>query len=172
MSETQNNNKKKLTDEEILEEIKRLSREAHSSSNPQLNLLDSLDIEDREFDDNFNGSILSETANPDESHRLYYTMRAVMIKNLPRGKKNLKLRRLIYDQKSLFLNRGKEKDESGIRGSDERMAYIDNFLRIAFDTTINWVREGAVPYDLFMAFYNLNSERGYHKEESNTSLKN
>jgi len=47
--------------------------------------------------------------------------------NLPQGKKNEKLRRYVYDEKSLFLNRGKEKDDRGIRGSDERQTYIPNF---------------------------------------------
>jgi len=76
-----------------------------------------------------------------------------------------KLRDYIYYEKSLFLNRGQDKDEYGIRGSDERMTYIDNFLQVALEKVYEWVRTGANPFDLYMSFYSLNEEKGYHKKK-------
>jgi len=157
---------KQLTDEEILAEIKRLSEQAQLNSSHQLDLLAGVDLGDEDVDNNFSDSVLQGTADPDRAHRLYYTMRRMMIDNLPKGRKNLKLRRYVYDEKSIFLNRGKDKDENGIRGSDERMTYIDNFLQVGFNIVVNWVKEGANPFDLYMAFWNLNEGKGYHKEKA------
>ena len=155
------------TDEEILAEIKMLSQKAQENRATQLDMLNDLKLGDEDISNSFDKSIFSDTADPDESHRLYYTMRKIMIDNLPKGKNNLKLRRYIYDEKILFLNRGKLKDDFGRRGSDERMAYINNFLNIAFDIITNWVRNGANPYDLYTSFYNLNEEKGYHSVSNN-----
>lgn len=159
---------KSISEEERLNEIKMLSEKAKEISGKQSEMFEGIDLGDEDIDASFNTNMLDDTADPDKSHRLYYTMMMTMRSNLPKGKKNEKLRRYVYDEKSLFLNRGKQKDEKGIRGSDERMAYIGNFLQVAFDVVHKWVSEGANPYDLYTAFYELNNERGYHapKEDS------
>ena len=158
------NKKEQLSEEEILNEIKALSEKAKEISGPQLGLFEGVDLGEEDLDTAFDPSVLNDTADPDKSHRLYYTMRSAMMRNLPKGQQNKKLRQYIYDEKSLFLNRGKEKNEKGIKGSDERQSYIGNFLQVAFDTVNRWISEGANPFDLYMAFHKLNEEKGYHKE--------
>ena len=158
------NKSKKFSDEEIFDEIKRLSEKAKENSSHQLDLISNLDLGDEDIDTGFEKR-LAGTADPDTSHRLYYTMRRTLIDNLPKGKKNERLRRYVYDEKSLFLNRGIDKNEIGYKGSDERMAYIDNFLQIAFGIVNNWVVTGANPFDLYKAFWDINEEKGFHKEK-------
>ena len=157
--------KASLTEKQIMDEIKALSEKASETSSKQLDLISGVDLGDEDIDTGFDATRLQGTANPDESWRLYYTMRRTMIDNLPKGKRNLKLRKYIYNEKSLFLNRGNDVDENGIKHSDERMTYIDNYLITALDIVIQWVKMGANPFDLYMAFYNLNEEKGYHKQE-------
>ena len=152
----------------IFDEIKKLSEKANQiSDSEQINLFPNVDL--GEEDITFDVSLINDTADPDRSHKLYYGMMRLMIGNLPSGKENRKLRRYIYDEKLLFLNRGKEIDKNtGVRGSDSRMAYIPNFLEVAFDTTVAWVKSGGTSFDLFTAFWDLNESRGYHKEEKDS----
>lgn len=157
-------NKKQLSEEEKAEEVKKLSEQSNQTNFRQLDLSASITLGDEDVDTGFDVKRLSDTADPDTSHRIYYTIRRLMVDNLPKGKENKKLRQYIYDEKSLFLNRGQEKDEWGIRGSDERMAYIENFLSTALDTVYNWIKAGANPFDLYQAFHDLNEERGYHQK--------
>lgn len=165
MEENKNKEQNK-TQKDIFDEIKKLSEKANEiSDSEQLGLFPNIDL--GEEDVTFDASLINDTADPDRSHKLYYGMMRLMIGNLPRGKENKKLRRYIYDEKLLFLNRGKEIDKNtGVRGSDSRMAYIPNFLEVAFDTTVNWVKSGGTPFDLFLAFWDLNESRGYHKEDN------
>jgi len=166
MADTNKRNKsRQKTDEEILAEIKSLSEKGQQFTTPSLDFPQLGDLGDEDIDTGFDPSILSDTADPDRSHRLYYAMRRIMIDNLPKGKQNLRLRRYIYDEKSLYLNRGKDKDANGIKHSDERQAYISGFLQVAFDTTINWLKAGANPFDLYNAFRMLNEDKGFRKKE-------
>ncbi|RNI27355.1 hypothetical protein EFA69_14535 [Rufibacter immobilis] len=155
-----------LSEEEFLADMKKLSDRAKEVTGVQTGLFDGADLGEEDLDTSFDIANLNDTADPDASHKLYYTMMAVLRRHLPSGKENEKLRRYIYDEKSLFLNRGKAKDEKGVRGSDERMAYLGNFLNVALNTVQRWVEQGAVPYDLYMAFNTLNRERGYHSTEN------
>jgi hypothetical protein len=63
--------------------------------------------------------------NPEEKYNIYYKgLRNLLMKYLPKGKENEEARQLIYDEKNIFLNRGKKKsDNEGIRGGDSRMTY-------------------------------------------------
>jgi hypothetical protein len=159
--------------QDIFDEIKKLSEKANevsSSDAEQISLFPNIDL--GEEDVTFDASLIEDTADPDRSHKLYYGMMRLMIGNLPRGAENKKLRRYVYDEKLIFLNRGKNIDKNTrVRGSDSRMAYIPNFLEVAFDTTVNWVKTGGTPFDLFMAFHNLNESRGYHNDEKDSTKK-
>jgi hypothetical protein len=170
MEENKNKEQNK-TQKDIFDEIKKLSEKANEiSDSEQLGLFPNIDL--GEEDVIFDASLINDTADPDRSHKLYYGMMRLMIGNLPRGIENKKLRRYIYDEKLLFLNRGKEIDKNtGVRGSDSRMTYIPNFLEVAFDTTVNWVKSGGTPFDLFLAFWDLNESRGYHKEDNGENSK-
>jgi hypothetical protein len=45
------------------------------------------------------------------------------------------------------------------------MTYIDNFLETAFNVVNDWVRTGANPFDLYMAFWNINERKGIHNDK-------
>lgn len=153
-----------LSDEEKLEEIKKLSDEAKALSAKQMPFdFNSMGEDDISTETDMEKEMLNITANPEKSYRLYYTMMAVLKGNLPKGPQHEKLRRHIYDEKSLFLNRGVVKDERGIKGSDERQAYIPMFLQIALNKVTEWAAQDANPFDIYMAFYQLNEELGFHK---------
>lgn len=154
---------KSLSKSEILDEIKKLAERAKETSSHQLGLIPNEDLGDEDIDTGFDIAVLKDTANPDESYRLYYGMRRLLMDNLPKGKKNKKLRQYVYDEKNLFLNRGAAIKEDGTRGSDGRMTYINPFLSEAFGLVANWIQSGANAFDIYMAFYNVNEERGYHK---------
>ena len=158
--------KKTSIDEEILRQIKDLADRAKEISGQQAAFQFDEGLGEEDIDTSFNHEALDDTADPEKSHRLYYTMMGIMKRNLPPGGgNNKKLRQHVYAEKSLFLNRGKDKDERGIRGSDERMAFIPNYLQVALDTTHKWVAQGADPFELFIAFRELNKRYG-HIDES------
>jgi hypothetical protein len=169
------NNKK--TDDEIRADMKLLSEKVKQNVTITPSLFPNINLGEEDLDTNFEKEILNTSADPEKSHRLYYTMMMTMRVNLPKAnkkrpitpdqqKKNKEIKifnKKIYAEKSLFLNRGKDRDNRGIRGSDERQTYIPNFLTVAYDVVHNWVANGSNPYDLFFAFYELNKERGYRK---------
>lgn len=110
---------------------------------------------------------------PEEKYSIYYTgIRNILMKYLPKGKENEELRQLIYDEKNVFLNRGKRKsDNDGIRGSDGRMTYQE-YMSEMLDEITKWVSESQVPLDLYHMLYGLNEKHGYgHEEYDKTSLK-
>lgn len=155
---------KKKERDERLEEIKKLVDQAKKNTEGKQGSLfsdEELGKEDIEFD----ASILSDTADPDKSYALYYSMRKMLMDNLPSGKKNKKLRQMIYDEKNLFLNRGKALDARGKRGSDGRMSFIATFMEPAFNVIADWVKTGGSSFDAYMAFYDLNETYGFHKVE-------
>jgi len=146
-------------------EIKKLSDRSNESINQNLDLFSNQNLGDEDIDIGFDSSIINDTANPAKSYRLYYGTRRLLIDFLPKGKDNERLRKFIYSEKNLFLNRGKEIGDDGIRGSDGRMSYITNSLRVAFNTVTNWIQSGANPYDIYMDFWNLNEENKFHAEK-------
>ncbi|GEM_PF-1135118 len=155
---------KKKDRDERLEEIKKLIDQAKKNTEGKQGSLFSDEDLGKE-DVGFDASILSDTADPDKSYALYYSMRKMLMDNLPSGKKNKKLRQMIYDEKNLFLNRGKALDSRGKRGSDGRMSFIATFMEPAFNSVADWVKTGGSSFDAYMAFYDLNEAYGFHKVE-------
>lgn len=103
--------------------------------------------------------------NPDEKHQAYYMgIQKVLIRYLPSGKAFEDERRLIYDEKNVFLNRGKKKsDNNGVRGSDGRMTFQPVMNEIV-DLIIKWVTESQNPFTLYMMLFELNEKHGYGHE--------
>ena len=99
--------------------------------------------------------------NPETAYELYYkalfTILKSSLKELPKPQRDM-----IYDQKNIFLTRGKVKNEKGIRGGDSRQAYLSD-LEMALDVVITWVNEGANPVNLYNIFRDKNIELGYLK---------
>lgn len=103
--------------------------------------------------------------NPVEKFQLYYHGLTKLLKdNLPKGKENESVRRIIYDEKNILINRGAKKDEKGIRGSDGRMAYVED-LEKAIEIVANWITKKGTSAELFMAFWDKNEELGYGHQD-------
>ncbi|NVO09607.1 MAG: hypothetical protein HXX16_06575 [Bacteroidales bacterium] len=97
--------------------------------------------------------------------QLYYKGLHKMLKDfLPKGKKNEEARRIIYDEKNVLINRGAKKDDKGIRGSDGRMAYIED-LELAIKIVANWITTKGSYYDLYRAFWDKNEELKYGHQD-------
>ena len=103
--------------------------------------------------------------NPVEKFQLYYKGLNKLLKDfLPKGKKNEEARRIIYDEKNVLINRGAKKDDKGIRGSDGRMAYLED-LELAIQIVADWITQKGSYYDLYQAFWDKNEELGYGHQE-------
>lgn len=152
----------KKTAEEILNEIRELSKRADETSSKQLDL----PIGDEDIDIGFDSSAFKDTVDPERSHKLYYGIQRMLKDYLPKGDENKKLRRYVYNEKNLFLNRGIDIDEkTGIRGSDGRMTFISNFLEVAFNLISDWIVSGGSSFDIYKSFWDLNEKKGFHKEK-------
>lgn len=102
---------------------------------------------------------------PVEKFQLYYHGLTKLLKdNLPKGKENEQVRRIVYDEKNVLINRGAKKDEKGIRGSDGRMAYVED-LETAIQIVADWISRKGSPSELFMTFWDKNEELEYGHQE-------
>ncbi len=98
---------------------------------------------------------------PVQKFQLYYQGLTKLLKdNLPKGKEYEEVRRIVYDEKNILINRGAKKDEKGIRGSDGRMAYVED-LEEAIKIVAVWTSRRGTTAELFMAFWDKNEELGY-----------
>jgi hypothetical protein len=156
---TQKSSSSGKTREQIQDEIRAMAEQAKKHA--QGSLFEEEPSTDDE-DDELGGFSLRNIADRDESHRLYYGLYNIMKRNLPKGPANLPLRRYVYDEVLLYLNQGKRKNAQGIRGSSGQMAYIPTILQPAWSIAMNWVTNGANPFDLYSAFEAQNIALGYH----------
>ena len=102
---------------------------------------------------------------PVTKFQLYYNGLTKLLKeNLPNGKEFEDVRRIVYDEKNVLINRGAKKDDKGIRGSDGRMAYLED-LELAIKIVANWTNNKGTPAELFMAFWDKNEELGYGHQD-------
>jgi len=102
---------------------------------------------------------------PVQKFQLYYHGLSKLLKdNLPTGKEYEDVRRIVYDEKNVLINRGAKKDEKGIRGSDGRMAYTED-LEEAIKIVAEWTNRKGTPTELFMSFWNKNEELGYGHQD-------
>lgn len=99
--------------------------------------------------------------NPEKKYEVYYKgINRLLRKHLPSGKENKKAREYIYEEKNVFLTRGKRKNKLGIRGADGRMGYItdgDEMLKLIID----WVFSQDSPVNLYNKLRDLNVKKGY-----------
>ena len=102
---------------------------------------------------------------PVEKFQLYYNgLNKLLRGSLPKGRENEAARRIIYDEKNILINRGAVKDERGIRGSDGRMAYVED-LEEAIKLVAQWTANKGSYYELYRAFWEKNEELGYGHQE-------
>ena len=104
--------------------------------------------------------------NPEEKYNLYYNgIGKILKKYLPKGEEFKEERQLIYDEKNIFLNRGKKKsdNENGVRKSDGRMTYQPIMGEI-LDIISEWASTSQNPFDLYTNLYSLNDKHNYGHE--------
>lgn len=110
--------------------------------------------------------------NPEEKYNIYYNgIGKILKKYLPKGKEFKEERDLIYDEKNIFLNRGKKKsdNDNGVRKSDGRMTYQPIMGEI-LDIISEWASTSQNPFDLYTSLYNLNDKHNYgHENYDKTS---
>ena len=169
----QENNKNKIKPElsELDRERLELLQKSHEKKGKQLRI----DVDKGDLTEvNEIREILGRKAeDPEEKYNLYYNgIQKLLIKYLPSGDEFKEARQLIYDEKNVFLNRGKKKsDNNGIRKSDGRMTYQE-FMGEILDVVAKWVSESQNPIDIYNWFYELNEKHGYgHEVYDKTSIK-
>ena len=158
-------NKKKIIERNLSkEDIERLEilQKSEEIKGEQLSLnLDSELVSENEAEKLLGQQI----DDPVTKFQLYYNGLTKLLKdNLPKGKDQEEVRRIVYDEKNILINRGAKKDEKGIRGSDGRMAYLDD-LEQALKIVANWTSIKGTPVELFMAFWDKNEELGYGHQD-------
>jgi hypothetical protein len=119
------------------------------------------------------GLIGKEFENPEEKYNTYYKgIEKLLRQFLPKGKEFKIVRRIIRDEKSVFLNNGKKKsDNNGIRGSDERMTFQTNMNEI-LDIIVKWIAESQNSFELYRLLYELNEKFEYGHEQYDQSTLN
>jgi hypothetical protein len=108
----------------------------------------------------------SKSENPEEKYLTYYNgIGKILKKYLPKGPEFKESRNLIYDEKNIFLNRGKKKsdNENGIRKSDGRMTY-QPVMNEMLDIISDWASTSQNPIDLYDRLYHLNETHSYGHE--------
>lgn len=158
-------NKQKINGELSPEDLESLEllRRANESKGKQLRV-DLLEGNLKEVDE-LKEITAKDFDDPEVKYNIYYKgLRNLLMKVLPKGKEFTEGRQLIYDEKNIFLNRGKKKsDHNGVRGSDGRMTYqekMDEMLTLVS----KWSSESQDPIDLYNMLYDLNERHGYGHE--------
>lgn len=156
MEDNQKKKDRKLSKEDI--ERLELLHQADQVTGQQLSInLDSELVTQNQADQLINATI----DDPVQKFQLYYNGLNKLLKdNLPKGKENKDIRQFIYDEKNILINRGAVKNEKGIRGSDGRMAYLED-LEVAIKIVADWTRKKGSPVELYQAFWDKNEELGY-----------
>lgn len=166
--EEKDKKKKSPLSPEDLERLK-LLQDANERKGMQLSIADTGDLKEINEIKQLMGK---DFENPEEKYQLYYKgIQSVLIKYLPKGEMYEDGRQIIYDEKNIFLNRGKKKsDGDGIRGSDGRMTYQEN-MKDMLDLILKWVSESQKPIELYNMLYELNEKHGYgHESYDKTSI--
>ncbi len=101
------------------------------------------------------------TENPEKKYDVYYKgIQNLLKKHLPKGKENKKARSYVYEEKNVFLTRGKRINKTGLRGADGRMGYMTD-AEEALGIVMKWVRTNGTMVDLFNHFRKINIKKGY-----------
>ncbi len=148
---------------DLIDQVKVWSDQAEEARKEGRQLGLGIPDEDEVSEEDLTATVIASQQNPDESHRLYYAIQRILKNDLPPGEgDNEKLRRAVYDEKNLYINRGEDLDERGIRGSDGRMGYLPH-LRVALSLVKKWRAETGSAFDIFLAFWEVNEQLGYHQ---------
>lgn len=104
---------------------------------------------------------MSSAGDPEEKYKIYYDgIMKLLREYLPKGEKYKASREYIYDEKNIFLSRGKAKGPNGVRGGDGRMTYQPDMQRI-LDEIVQWIVGKGTMIDLYERLWDLNESMGY-----------
>lgn len=162
-------NKEKQNKLEILE----ILQQAKETQGKQL----TIDIQDGELKevDELKELIDQKFDNPEEKHSLFYNgIQNLLKKYLPKGKEFAEQRKIINEEKLIFLNRGAALKPDGTRGSDSRMTYAEDMNEMA-KLISDWVLTSQDYVDLYLRLYDLNEKYNYGhqiKDDSSNSFFN
>ena len=90
----------------------------------------------------------------------YNGIQNLLLKYLPRGKEFAEQRKIIHEEKLIFLNRGVALKPDGTRGSDSRMTYAEDMNEMA-KLISDWVLTSQDYVDLYLRLYQLNEKYGF-----------
>ncbi|KIA92484.1 hypothetical protein OA93_23420 [Flavobacterium sp. KMS] len=143
-------------------------QKAKESKERQLSI--NLDTQNFEEIDKVKEILSKSFDDPEEKFDLYYkAIRKVIMKYLPKGKEFKEERDIIYEEKNIFLTRGKAKNKRGIRGGDSRMGYNDDMYELV-NLITDWVSMTQDPVDLYQRIYDLNDKYNYgHRQYDDSS---
>lgn len=170
---------KKQQEEQEKQEIKQddakhflklqILQKAKDSKEKQLSI--NLDTQNFEEIDKVKEILSKSFDDPDEKYDLYYkAIRKVLMKYLPKGKEFQEERQIIYDEKNIFLTRGKAKNLNGVRGGDGRMGYSDDMYELV-NLITDWAGTTQDPVDLYQRIYDLNDKHNYGHQQYDDSSK-
>ncbi|WP_310391150.1 hypothetical protein [Hymenobacter sp.] len=145
-------------EQDFMDRLKRLSDEAEANAEGK-GKQSSFDFEENGTEDEpFKPEFAGDLQNPKESYDLFYTIRRLLMKSLPAGPDNQKLRQMVYDEKNLFLRQGVDRPTDGSKvGADSRQSLL-SFLRESFTVTQDWANHNGTAYDIFLSYYELNKK--------------
>jgi len=156
--------KKKTTKDIELEKLKNIEKleilqKAKETQGKQL----SINIEDGELKeiDELKELIDQKFDNPEEKHSLFYNgIQNLLKKYLPKGKEFAEQRKIIHEEKLIFLNRGVALKPDGTRGSDSRMTYAEDMNEMA-KLISDWILTSQDFVDLYLRLYKKKKKYNY-----------
>lgn len=155
-------NTKEKVGRDIMDQVRQLNAEWEKAKKTGKQLGLGLEPDDMPNEDPGGLDFLKDVQNPDKAHELNYAIRRELMNNLPPGKQWKPLRDFIYEEKNIFLRRGKMKKDAswGVIGADSRQAFLHHF-QVALDVVRKWAAKGGTPVEIFFEFYELNRQAGY-----------
>jgi hypothetical protein len=163
LNENKQKSAKEKKEEEILMEKLEILQKSREVGGKQL----TFDMDSMEFKeiDEVKELLQKSIETPEERYSMFYNgIQNVLIKYLPKHKGFQPYRQIIYDEKNIFLNRGKMKDATGKRGTDSRMAYNEDYSEIVLLVS-NWAMTTQDPIDLYRQLWDLNEKYNYPHQE-------
>jgi len=106
---------------------------------------------------------LGSVENPEKKYLVYYNgIQKLLMNHLPKGNKCKLAREYVYEEKNVYLTRGKRKNKVGIRGADGRMEYLSDAEEL-LKVVIDWVSKCGTASDLYNKIREMNIKKGYPK---------
>ena len=98
---------------------------------------------------------------PDKMYEVYYLgIDKLLDRFLPKGSMYKEQRDMIYEEKNVYLTRGKRKNKNGIRGGDSRMGHPED-ADVILDLVVNWGTTSGNMVELYTQLRDLNVSMGY-----------